>query len=337
VYKIFGDNAERMLREANGAVDSQAFQEAGCIVGVNDASFEVHTGEILVVMGLSGSGKSTLLRCISRLTDATAGKILIEGQDILSMSPRQLIELRREKMGMVFQSFALLPHKTVLENIAFPLQVKGSSTQESVHRAKEMAELVGLEGRENYFPRQLSGGQQQRVGIARSLAVEPDIWFLDEPFSALDPLIRKEMQDEFLRLQGVLSKTILFVTHDFDEALRLADRVAIMKDGVIEQLDTTANIVLHPATEYVRKFTEGVPREKVLRIESVMDPYDASEATGDLRVSSNAVIESVAESVLTAGKPVSVVDDTNNIVGTLHASKIINVLFGSRAEPGSRH
>ena len=145
------------------------------------------------------------------------------------------------------------------------------------------------------------------------------------------------MQDEFLRLQGVLSKTILFVTHDFDEALRLADRVAIMKDGVIEQLDTTANIVLHPATEYVRKFTEGVPREKVLRIESVMDPYDASEATGDLRVSSNAVIESVAESVLTAGKPVSVVDDTNNIVGTLHASKIINVLFGSRAEPGSRH
>jgi len=177
------------------------------------------------------------------------------------MSDKELIELRRNKMGMVFQSFALLPHKTVLENIAFPLQVKGNSTKDSMQRAKDMVDLVGLTGRENYFPRQLSGGQQQRVGIARSLAVEPDIWFLDEPFSALDPLIRKEMQDEFLRLQGVLNKTILFVTHDFDEALRLADRIAIMKDGIIEQLDTPSNIVLNPATEYVRKFTEDVPRE----------------------------------------------------------------------------
>ena len=200
------------------------FQDAGCIVGVNNASFEVAKGEMLVVMGLSGSGKSTLLRCISRLTDATGGKIFIEGEDLLAMNNKQLIELRRSKMGMVFQSFALLPHKTVLENIAFPLQIKGSSMDDSIKKAMEMVELVGLGGRENYFPRELSGGQQQRVGIARSLAVEPDIWFLDEPFSALDPLIRKEMQDEFLRLQGVLNKTILFITHDFDEALRLADQ-----------------------------------------------------------------------------------------------------------------
>ncbi len=271
VYKIFGDNAIRMLQSANGVVDSKSFHQAGCVVGVNNASFEVHTGELLIIMGLSGSGKSTLLRCISRLTEATAGKILIEGEDLLSMSSKQLIELRRNKMGMVFQSFALLPDRTVLENIAFPLQIKGTSTQESIKRAKDMVDLVGLDGRENYFPRQLSGGQQQRVGIARSLAVEPDIWFLDEPFSALDPLIRKEMQDEFLRLQSVLSKTILFVTHDFDEALRLADRIAIMKDGVIEQLDTPANIVLHPATDYVGKFTKEVPREKILRVESVME------------------------------------------------------------------
>ena len=332
VYKIFGPNAKKMLQSSNGNVDAKAFQEAGCIVGVNNASFQVQEGDLLVVMGLSGSGKSTLLRCTSRLTDATSGNIYIDGEDLLAMSNKKLIELRRNKMGMVFQSFALLPHKTVLENIAFPLQVKGSSTQDSIKRAKDMVDLVGLDGRENYFPRELSGGQQQRVGIARSLAVEPDIWFLDEPFSALDPLIRKEMQDEFMRLQGVLNKTILFVTHDFDEALRLADRIAIMKDGIIEQLDTPANIVLNPATEYVRKFTEEVPREKVLRIESVMDPVDTSEVLSDLKVSKDAIIETVAEAVLGQEKPVAVIDADNNVVGAVHASKVIHVLFGSRAE-----
>ena len=332
VYKIFGDNALSMLQAADGVVDAAKFQEAGCIVGVNNASFEVHSGELLIIMGLSGSGKSTLLRCISRLTDATAGKIYIEGEDILTMNNKQLIELRRNKMGMVFQSFALLPHKTVLENIAFPLQVKGVSTRDSMQRAKEMVDLVSLTGRENYFPRQLSGGQQQRVGIARSLAIEPDIWFLDEPFSALDPLIRKEMQDEFLRLQGVLSKTILFVTHDFDEALRLADRIAIMKDGIIEQLDTPPNIVLNPATEYVRKFTEGVPREKVLKIEAVMDPFDPDEEVSDLKVPKDAIIGTVAEAILNADKPVVVVDDAGEVVGSLHASKVVSILFGGRVD-----
>ena len=328
VYKIFGENSNKMLQQSNGQVDAQVFQDAGCVVGVNNASFDVYEGEMLVVMGLSGSGKSTLLRCISRLTDTTAGDIFIDGQDLVAMNSKQLIELRRNKMGMVFQNFALLPHKTVLENIAFPLQVKGFGTDESVKRAFEMVELVGLNGRENYFPRQLSGGQQQRVGIARSLAVEPDIWFLDEPFSALDPLIRKEMQDEFLRLQGVLNKTILFVTHDFNEALRLADRIAIMKDGVIEQLDTPANIVLHPATEYVRKFTEDVPREKVLKIEAVMDPIDDTIELGSLQVFKDAIIETVAESVLTEHKHVAVVDDAGVVVGAVHASKVISMLFG---------
>ena len=332
VFKIFGANAKKMLAGVQGNVDAQVFQDAGCIVGVNNASFEVFKGEMLVVMGLSGSGKSTLLRCISKLTDATAGKIYIDGQDLLAMNSKQLIELRRNKMGMVFQSFALLPHKTVLENIAFPLQVKGGNTKDSIKKAMDMVELVGLGGRENYFPRQLSGGQQQRVGIARSLAIEPDIWFLDEPFSALDPLIRKEMQDEFLRLQGVLNKTILFVTHDFDEALRLADRIAIMKDGVIEQLDTPANIVLHPATEYVHKFTEEVPREKVLKIESVMEPIDSMENIGDLRVSKDAIIQTVAEAVLSQSKAVSVVDANDRVVGILHPFKVINVLFGDSAK-----
>jgi glycine betaine/proline transport system ATP-binding protein len=216
-----------------------------------------------------------------------------------------------------------------LENIAFPLQIKGIKTQDSISKAMEMVKLVGLEGRENYFPRELSGGQQQRVGIARSLAVEPDIWFLDEPFSALDPLIRKEMQDEFLRLQGSLKKTILFVTHDFDEALRLADRIAIMKDGIIEQLDTPANIVLNPATEYVRKFTQEVPREKVLKIEVVMDPINDEKNLSDFKVSKDAIIETVAEKILAQEKYVPVIDSNQQVVGIVKPSKVIHILFGS--------
>ena len=332
VYKIFGANAKEMLENANGNVDAKTFQEAGCIVGVNNASFDVSKGELLVIMGLSGSGKSTLLRCISRLTDATAGKIFIDGQDLLSLKNKELIELRRNKMGMVFQSFALLPHKTVLENIAFPLQIKGLKTRDCISKAMDMVKLVGLDGRENYFPRELSGGQQQRVGIARSLAVEPDVWFLDEPFSALDPLIRKEMQDEFLRLQSSLKKTILFVTHDFDEALRLADRIGIMKDGIIEQLDTPANIVLNPATEYVRKFTQEVPREKVLKIEAVMDPITDEQNLSDFKVSKDAIIETVAEKILGQEKPIAVTDSNQQIVGIVKPAKVIHVVFGEGNE-----
>ena len=332
VYKIFGANAGKMLQESNGNVDAKTFQESGSIVGVNNASFEVSEGEMLVVMGLSGSGKSTLLRCISKLTDATSGKIFIEGQDLSALKNKELIELRRNKMGMVFQSFALLPHKTVIENIAFPLQIKGINAKDCISKAMDMVKLVGLDGRENYFPRELSGGQQQRVGIARSLAVEPDIWFLDEPFSALDPLIRKEMQDEFLRLQGVLKKTIMFITHDFDEALKLADRIAIMKDGIIEQLDVPANIVLNPATEYVRKFTQEVPREKVLKIKSVMDPEDSSLELSELNVSKDAIIEEVAEKILSQDKPVPVIDSNKKTVGIVKPSKIIHTVFGARKE-----
>ena len=330
VYKIFGNNTKKLLQQSNGKVDNKLLTTPGCVVGVNNASFEVAKGEMLVVMGLSGSGKSTLLRCISKLTDTTAGKIFVDGNDLLAMSDKELIELRRNKMGMVFQSFALLPHKTVLENIAFPLQIKGMNTKSSIRRAVDMIELVGLQGRENSFPRQLSGGQQQRVGIARSLAVEPDIWFLDEPFSALDPIIRKEMQDEFLRLQGVLNKTILFVTHDFDEALRLADRIAIMKDGIIEQIDTPANIILNPATKYVDRFTSEVPREKVLYCRSVMDKADGIDKMSSLRVSEGVIIGTVAKAVLSEELPVPVVNKNNDIVGVLNCNTIINVLFGQK-------
>ena len=332
VYKIFGDNAPKLFKESNGIVDPNYFQSEGCIVGVNNSSFEVDNGEILVIMGLSGSGKSTLLRCISRLTEPTAGQIILDGHDMLSLSPKELIEIRREKMGMVFQNFALLPHKTVLENIAFPLQVKGINTKDSINKALEMTELVGLKGRENYFPRELSGGQQQRVGIARSLAVEPGIWFLDEPFSALDPLIRKEMQNEFIRLQSVLNKTILFVTHDFDEALRLADRIAIMKEGVIEQLDTPANIVLNPATDYIKKFTQDVPREKVLKIEDVMLKNN-TDSKSSFNVSKDELIEKVAEKILSCDTAVNVVDPkNNNVVGSIDAQKIIKVIFSENKQ-----
>mgnify|MGYP000468726749 CR=1 FL=1 len=317
-------NRELMIELENVDKFFGSFQ---ALKGVN---LTVGKGEKVVVCGPSGSGKSTLIRCINRLEQHNNGKIVVNGHE-LTDAVKDIDVVRRE-VGMVFQSFALLPHKTVLENIAFPLQVKGNSTQDSIKRAKDMVDLVGLDGRENYFPRELSGGQQQRVGIARSLAVEPDIWFLDEPFSALDPLIRKEMQDEFLRLQGVLNKTILFITHDFDEALRLADRIAIMKDGIIEQLDTPANIVLNPATEYVRKFTEDVPREKVLKIESVMDPVDPSEQLSDLKVSKDAMIETVAEKVLIQEKPVAVIDANNQVVGAVHSSKVIHMLFGGKAQ-----
>ena len=328
-YKIFGNNTtEALSLVKEGMSKEELLEKTNCVLGLNDINLDIQKGKIHVIMGLSGSGKSTLLRCISRLTEATGGKIFIEGQDLLQLNNKELIDLRRNKMGMVFQSFALLPHKTVVENIAFPLQIKGIKVEESIGKAMEMVKLVGLDGRENYFPRELSGGQQQRVGIARSLAVEPDIWFLDEPFSALDPLIRKEMQDEFLRLQEQLKKTIMFITHDFDEALKLADRIAIMKDGLIEQLDTPAKIVLNPATEYVRKFTEEVPREKVLLIEDVMDK--STDSVGDLKVLKDEVIENVAEKILTQEKTVGVIDDKNNLIGSINPSKIINTVFGGR-------
>ena len=264
VWKLFGADPEGYLSKMPDGHSFESIRADGYIAGVKDVSLDVSRGEMLVIMGLSGSGKSTLVRCFSRLHDITGGTIEVDGEDIMAMNEAQLIDMRRSKMGMVFQSFGLLPHRTVLQNVAFPLEMRGQDRHSTRERAMEVVKLVGLEGREDYFPRELSGGQQQRVGIARSLAIEPDIWFLDEPFSALDPLIRREMQDEFLRLQAMLGKTIVFITHDFDEALRLADRIAIMKDGAVEQIDTPDKIVLNPATEYVAKFTEEIDKARVV-------------------------------------------------------------------------
>ena len=329
IWKVFGNGALDFLNESKTNPKASELISAGLIGAVRNVSLEISEGEIFIIMGLSGCGKSTLVRCLSRLIEPTKGEVMFNGQDLLKANDKDLINIRRHKMGMVFQHFALLPHLTVLGNIAFPLEVQGVERKVREQRAMEVIELVGLKGRERYYPRELSGGQQQRVGIARSLAVEPEIWFLDEPFSALDPLIRREMQDEFLRLQDKLQKTIMFITHDFDEALKLADRIAIMKDGIIEQLDTPANIVLNPATEYVRKFTEEVPREKVLIIEDVMDA-PINENLGELKVSKDEIIENVAQKILTQQKNVSVINSENKIVGSINPAKIINTVFGGK-------
>ena len=325
VWKIFGADPEGYLAKMPEGHSFDQIREDGYIAGVKDVSIEVSRGEMLVIMGLSGSGKSTLVRCFSRLHEITGGTIEVEGQDIMTLSEKELIDLRRNKMGMVFQSFGLLPHRTVLENIAFPLEMRGQDRHTRRKRALEVIKLVGLEGREDYFPRELSGGQQQRVGIARSLAIEPDIWFLDEPFSALDPLIRREMQDEFLRLQDMLGKTIVFITHDFDEALRLADRIAIMKDGAVEQCDTPDQIVLNPATEYVRKFTEEVDKARVVHARVLTDAN--AKGTGD-PVAAGATIQELARMLVNDSRDIIPVADGDTVIGAMKRQDGLDILLG---------
>ena len=325
-WKLFGSDPQKFLENMKPEMSFDDIRAAGYIAGVKDVSIEVNRGEMLVIMGLSGSGKSTLVRCFSRLHDITGGTITVEGEDIMKMPEKELIDLRRSKMGMVFQSFGLLPHRTVLENVAFPLEMRGQDRHTRRERAMEVVKLVGLEGREEYFPRELSGGQQQRVGIARSLAIEPDIWFLDEPFSALDPLIRKEMQDEFLRLQQMLNKTIVFITHDFDEALRLADRIAIMKDGAVEQCDTPDQIVLNPATEYVRKFTEEIDKARVVTA-GVLSDADA-KGTGD-PIAAGSSIKDLARLLVQDKRKVIPVSEGDKIIGGLNRESGLSVLLGA--------
>lgn len=325
VWKVFGHNAGRFLSAHGSKPSDEELTAAGLIGAVRDVTLEVGQGEIFVIMGLSGSGKSTLVRCMSRLIEPTAGAVIFEGQDLLKMPEKDLIEIRRHKMGMVFQHFALLPHLTVLGNVAFPLEVQGVDRATREARAFEMIELVGLKGRENYYPRELSGGQQQRVGIARSLAVKPEIWLLDEPFSALDPLIRREMQDEFLNLQNVLHKTIVFITHDFNEAIRLADRIAIMKDGGIIQIGTPEDLVTSPATDHVADFTRDIPRPKVLSARSVMTPADV-QITFAGSVPADTKIEDLAAGIVNQKHPFAVTDGEGKIIGQITREAILKVL-----------
>ncbi|MFY2822352.1 quaternary amine ABC transporter ATP-binding protein [Ruegeria sp. MALMAid1280] len=329
VWKLFGSSPESYLKSMPAGHSFDEIRADGYIAGVKDVSIEVGRGEMLVIMGLSGSGKSTLVRCFSRLHDITGGTIEVDGQNIMSLSERDLIELRRNKMGMVFQSFGLLPHRTVLDNVAFPLEMRGQDRHDRRERALEVVKLVGLEGREEYFPRELSGGQQQRVGIARSLAIEPDIWFLDEPFSALDPLIRREMQDEFLRLQEMLGKTIVFITHDFDEALRLADRIAIMRNGAVEQCDTPDQIVMNPATEYVAKFTEDIDKARVVHAKGLAKPVNGHTLEGT-PINGGSTIHELARVLVNDNRILlPVANDKGVVTGVLERDAALNVLLGA--------
>ncbi len=283
LWKVYGPNATHFFAQSHDKASRiKTIRDADHIPAVCDVSFDVPEGEIFVIMGLSGSGKSTVIRCLSRLIEPESGTILLDGENLLEKSKEQMIEMRRRRVGMVFQHFGLLPHQTVLGNVAFPLKIQGLSISEQTNRAQQMIDLVGLNGREQSYPRELSGGQQQRVGIARSLASDPELWLLDEPFSALDPLIRRQMQDEFLRLQKLLNKTIVFITHDFLEALRLADRIAIMKDGAIVQVGTPAELVSNPANDYVAEFTRDVPKLKILTAGAILSEVDPQKISAPL-------------------------------------------------------
>lgn len=327
VWMVYGDvKGPASWSEAVPAIDE--IKQAGGIAAVQDVSLDVSQGEILVVMGLSGSGKSTLLRGLSLLIKPSFGTVHFQGSDLLKLSRMELQELRRHKMGMVFQNFALLPHRTVIDNVAFPLEVQGVGRDDRMRRAQEMVDLVGLGGREIHYPAELSGGQQQRVGIARSLTVGPDLWFLDEPFSALDPIIRREMQDEFIRLQTLLHKTIIFVTHDFDEAIRVGDRIAIMNEGRLVQVATPEDILTSPANDYVKEFTRDVSRERVLTATQVLSDEIPAQRP-DHFVKDTDTLDLVARLSLETDRVVGVEEErSGRLLGVVDRRMLAKVLYG---------
>lgn len=324
VWKVFGPDPKDFCARAFSGDDAGVYEQTGHIAAVRDVSLDISRNEIFVIMGLSGSGKSTLLRCMARLIEPTVGDIFLNGQDLLAATPRQLVDIRRRHMGMVFQNFGLMPHLNVLENVAFPLRTQGVPLEKRNARAAEFIEITGLKGREHSYPDQLSGGQQQRVGIARSLVVKPDVWFLDEPFSALDPLIRTQMQDEFLNLREKLNTAIVFVTHDFLEALKIADRICIMKDGRIVQVGTPSALVLNPADDYVRKFTREVPLAKVLKVGAIQGGIDP--VRHDVQINADSNLE---EAIRLFGKDIEALDVVNSrgeVTGSLNALQVIRSL-----------
>lgn len=331
LWKVFGGGSTSVAMDLarSGATRSEIQQQTGNTVGVRDVSFSVAQGETFVVMGLSGSGKSTLIRCLSGLQEVSSGDIEIDGTSLVGIAPATLLNLRRTKMAMVFQHFGLFPHRRVIDNIAYGLEVQGIGRRERRQRAGDVLDLVGLAGWADHYPDQLSGGMQQRVGLARALALNPAILFFDEPFSALDPLIRRDMQDELLRLQRDLRRTIVFITHDFSEALRLGDRIAVMKDGVFDQVGTPEDVVAHPATEYVTAFTRDVPRAKVVRAHTVMTPGRGVSAAR--RVMSDALVESLIPHFLADPSPLNVCDSDGAVLGTLTAQQVSAVVSSEAA------
>jgi glycine betaine/proline transport system ATP-binding protein len=328
IWKIFGTYPRRTLENLDRSLSRAEVQEqTGHVIGVNDVSFEVNTGETFVVMGLSGSGKSTLVRCISRLIEPTAGEMIIDGEDIMAYNDAQLTELRRFRMSMVFQHFGLFPHRRVVDNISFGLEIRGMGKMERREKAMEVLEKVGLHGWADHYPRELSGGMQQRVGLARAMAVDPEILIFDEPFSALDPLIRREMQDELINIQNEVHKTMIFITRDFLEAIKMGDHIAIMKDGIVVQIGTPEEIVANPVDDYVREFTEDVPRYKVLSVGKIMrEASEAIKSNGAERVSESAKLDSLIDVAIAANGPLAVVDSDDRIVGEIDQSMILKAM-----------
>ena len=328
IWKIFGTYPKRVLENLDRSLSRAEVQaQTGHVIGVNDVSFQVRKGETFVVTGLSGSGKSTLVRCISRLIEPTAGEVIIDGEDIMNFNDAQLTEFRRFRMSMVFQHFGLFPHRKVIDNISFGLEIRGMDKRERKAKAMEVLEKVGLHGWAEHYPRELSGGMQQRVGLARAMAVDPEILIFDEPFSALDPLIRREMQDELLTIQAEVHKTMVFITHDFLEAIKMGDHIAIMKDGVVVQIGTPEEIVANPVDDYVREFTEDVPRYKVLSVGKIM--REASEATrsnGAARVKESDKLDALIDLATQSEGPLAVVNDDDQIVGEIDQAMILKAM-----------
>ncbi|MEV5431474.1 glycine betaine/L-proline ABC transporter ATP-binding protein [Streptomyces sp. NPDC052701] len=330
LWKIFGPKADRIPGDPElTALDPAELRErTGCTAAVRDVSFDVRKGEVFVVMGLSGSGKSTLVRCLTRLVEPTAGTIAIDGEDVRAMDKTRLRELRRHRAAMVFQHFGLLPHRTVLDNVAYGLEIQGVGRAERRERAAEVVAKVGLEGMEQRRPGQLSGGQRQRVGLARALAVDPEVLLFDEPFSALDPLIRREMQEEVVRLHREEGRTMVFITHDLTEALKLGDRIALMRDGRVVQLGTPEEIVGSPADAYVREFVRDVPREQVMTVRTAMRSATADEAGSGPAVRPDATVSEAIEAVARAGAPARVVDH-GRCLGVVDSDALLGVVAGT--------
>jgi glycine betaine/proline transport system ATP-binding protein len=326
LWKAFGPNGDKLIGTPDADLPRAELKEkTGCVLGVKDVSFEVAPGEVFVVMGLSGSGKSTLIRCLTRLIEPTAGSIVLDGQDVTGASESNLRELRRNRVSMVFQHFGLLPHRQVIDNVAYGLEIRGVGKKERRAKASEVVELVGLAGYEMSYPDQLSGGMQQRVGLARALAGDPSMLLFDEPFSALDPLIRRDMQNEVIRLQHELQKSMVFVTHDLQEALKLGDRILIMRDGAVVQIGTPAEVVGSPADDYVRDFTSEVPRSHVLTLKWVMrEPRPDDSSEGPV-MASDTIVRQAARAALQSQHPVRVVDD-GKLVGIVDDDALLRII-----------
>ncbi|MFJ3233387.1 glycine betaine/L-proline ABC transporter ATP-binding protein [Streptomyces sp. NPDC086787] len=330
LWKVFGPKADRIPGDPElSALDpAELRSRTGCTAAVRDVSFDVRKGEVFVVMGLSGSGKSTLVRCLTRLIEPTAGDIVIDGEDVRAMDRARLRELRRHRAAMVFQHFGLLPHRTVLDNVAYGLEIQGVGKSERRERAQEIVAKVGLEGMEKRRPSQLSGGQRQRVGLARALAVDPEVLLFDEPFSALDPLIRRDMQEEVIRLHREEGRTMVFITHDLSEALKLGDRIALMRDGRVVQLGTPEEIVGSPADDYVREFVRDVPREQVITVGKVMRRGDCGGSDHPGALPPNTVVADAIRTVSLGGKPACVVEN-GTCVGVVDHQRLLDVVAGT--------